>query len=76
MISEKRASASVCAYQPDPPRGSRAWGERVLEMFNRDRMEDLEELYALIGVPSATWEDSADPPGTQGTDRNSGSEES
>ena len=38
--------------RPDHPiRGSRQWTIRVLELFDRDCMDDLEELCALVGVP-------------------------
>lgn len=74
MSREKPAPACACADQPHPPRGSRAWAERVLELFDRDCMDDLAELYTLMGVPSATWEDTVGTPGTRGIDRNFGRE--
>ncbi len=44
--------ASARPDQSYPIRGSRAWTRRVLELFDRDRMEDFEELCILMGVPS------------------------
>ena len=41
---------SARPHQSCPVRGSRAWSERVLELFDRDRMDDLEELCVLMGV--------------------------
>ena len=35
-----------------PTRGSRAWTERVLELFDRNCMDDFEELCVLMGAAS------------------------
>ena len=69
MSSEKRTLACACVDQSYPPRGSRAWAKRVLELFDRDCMGDLEELCVLMGVPSATREDTEGSPSTHGIDR-------
>lgn len=33
-----------------PVRGSKAWAERVLQLFERDCMDDFQELCVLMGV--------------------------
>lgn len=57
MSGEERfPGSSPDQYQSHPIRGSRAWAKRVLELIDRDRIEDFEELCVLMDVPSAIRE--------------------
>ncbi len=40
----------TCPEQLYPARGSQAWAERVLQLFERDCMDDFQELCVLMGV--------------------------
>jgi len=45
--STSKRSDPACAVL-----GSREWSERVLELIERDCMDDFEELCVLMGVPT------------------------